>query len=88
MRVRLDFDAAPTSDAGTATSPARSRVRYVVGDARAARFDVSEDFSVTDRMTGGSVAQRAARRTHIFTAIQFATGIKSAELGSKADRVV
>jgi len=49
---------------------------------------VSEDFSVTDRMTGGSVAQRAARRTHIFTAIKFATGIKSAELGSKADRVV
>ena len=38
---------------------ARSRVRYAVEDARAAGFDVKEDLSVTDRMTGGSAAQRA-----------------------------
>jgi hypothetical protein len=40
---------------------ARSRVRYAVEDARAAGFEVGEDLSVTDRMTGGSAAQRAAR---------------------------
>ncbi|GAB7145263.1 hypothetical protein LRC484719_38640 [Mycobacterium riyadhense] len=40
---------------------ARSRVRYAVEDARAAGFDVGEDLSVTDRSSGGSVAQRAAR---------------------------
>lgn len=40
----------------------RSRVRYVVEDARAAGFDVGEDLSVTDRSRGGSAAQRAARQ--------------------------
>ncbi|ORA71407.1 hypothetical protein BST25_16925 [Mycobacterium heidelbergense] len=41
---------------------ARSRVRYVVEDARAAGFEVSEDLSVTDRTTGRSAAERAARQ--------------------------
>jgi hypothetical protein len=41
---------------------ARSRVRYAVLDARAAGFEVGEDFSVTDRMTGGSTVGRAARQ--------------------------
>jgi hypothetical protein len=40
----------------------RSRVRYAVEDARTAGFDVGEDLSVTDRLTGGSAAQRAARQ--------------------------
>lgn len=43
-------------------SAARSRVRYAVEDARTAGFAVGEDLSVTDRMTGGSTAQRAARQ--------------------------
>jgi hypothetical protein len=41
---------------------ARSRVRYAVEDARAAGFEVGEDLSVTDRESGGSAAQRAARQ--------------------------
>jgi hypothetical protein len=41
---------------------ARSQVRYAVEDARSAGFEVGEDLSVTDRMTGGSAAQRAARQ--------------------------
>ena len=41
---------------------ARSQIRYAVEDARSAGFEVGEDLSVTDRMTGGSAAQRAARQ--------------------------
>lgn len=41
---------------------ARSRVRYAVEDARTAGFAVGEDLSVTDRLTGGSAALRAARQ--------------------------
>jgi hypothetical protein len=41
---------------------ARSRMDYAVDDARTAGFDVGEDLSVTDRSTGGSPAQRAARQ--------------------------
>ncbi|WP_374025551.1 hypothetical protein [Mycobacterium sp. HNNTM2301] len=41
---------------------ARSRVRYAVDDARSAGFEVGEDLSVTDRVGGGSAAERAARR--------------------------
>ncbi|WP_240630156.1 hypothetical protein [Mycobacterium colombiense] len=41
---------------------ARSRVRYAVEDIQAAGFEVGEDLSVTDSMTGGSAAQRAARQ--------------------------
>jgi hypothetical protein len=43
---------------------ARSRLRYAVEDARTAGFDVGKDLSVTDRSTGGSAAQRAARHAH------------------------
>ena len=41
---------------------ARSRVRYAVEDVHTAGFEVGEDLSVADRMTGGSAAQRAARQ--------------------------
>ena len=41
---------------------ARSQMRYAVEDARSAGFEVGEDLSVTDRMTGGSAAQRVARQ--------------------------
>jgi hypothetical protein len=41
---------------------ARSRVRHAVENARTAGFEVAEDLSVTDRSTGGSAAQRAARQ--------------------------
>jgi hypothetical protein len=41
---------------------ARSQVRYAVEDARSAGYAVGEDLSVTDRMVGGSAAQRAARQ--------------------------
>jgi guanyl-specific ribonuclease Sa len=41
---------------------ARSRVRYAVEDARAAGFEVGEDLSVVDRMSGGSAVQRAVRQ--------------------------
>jgi hypothetical protein len=46
---------------------ARSRVRYAVQDARTAGFDVSQDLSVTDRLTGGSPTQRAARQAQAQT---------------------
>jgi hypothetical protein len=41
---------------------ARSRVRYAVEDASTAGYEIGEDLSVTDRMTGGSAVQRAARQ--------------------------
>ena len=41
---------------------ARSQIRYAVEDARSAGFEVGEDLSVTDRMSGGSAAQRVARQ--------------------------
>lgn len=44
---------------------ARSRVRYAIEDAHTAGFDVGEDLSVADRMTGGSAAQRAARAAQV-----------------------
>jgi hypothetical protein len=52
---------------------ARSRVRYAIEDAHTAGFEVGEDLSVTDRMAGGSSAQRAARRA---TAQAFASDIR------------
>ncbi|MGC1151776.1 hypothetical protein, partial [Mycobacterium sp.] len=36
--------------------------RYAVEDARSAGFEVGENLSVTDRMSGGSAAQQAARQ--------------------------
>ena len=41
---------------------ARSQMRYAVEDARSAGFEVGEDLSVIDRMTGGSAAQQVARQ--------------------------
>jgi hypothetical protein len=41
---------------------ARSQTRYAVEDARSAGFEVGEDLSVTDRMSGGSAAQQVARQ--------------------------
>src|SRR6201992_672679 len=41
---------------------ARSQMRYAVEDARSAGFEVGEDLSVADRMSGGSAAQRVARQ--------------------------
>ena len=41
---------------------ARALVRYAVEDARAVGFEVGEDLSVVDRMSGGSAAQRAVRQ--------------------------
>jgi hypothetical protein len=46
---------------------ARSRLRYAVEDANLAGFDVREDMSVTDRSTGSSPAQRAARQAQAQT---------------------
>jgi hypothetical protein len=41
---------------------ARSQMRYAVENARSAGFEVGEDLSVTDRMSGGSAAQMVARQ--------------------------
>jgi len=41
---------------------ARSQMRYAVEDARSAGFEVGEDLSITDRMSGGSAAQMVARQ--------------------------
>ena len=41
---------------------ARAQVRYAVEDARSAGFEVGEDLSVTDRMSGGSAVERVARQ--------------------------
>jgi hypothetical protein len=41
---------------------ARARMGYAVDDARTAGFDVGQDLSVTDRCSGGSAVQRAARQ--------------------------
>jgi hypothetical protein len=46
---------------------ARSRMRYAVEDARTAGFVVGEDLSVTDRFSGGSTVQRAARQAQAQT---------------------
>jgi hypothetical protein len=46
---------------------ARSRMRYAVEDARTAGFGVGEDLSVTDRFSGGSPVQRAARQAQAQT---------------------
>lgn len=46
---------------------ARARMEYAVDDARTAGFGVGEDLSVTDRFSGGSPAQRAARQAQAQT---------------------
>jgi hypothetical protein len=45
----------------------RSRIGYAIEDARTAGFDVGENLSVTDRSSGGSPAQRAARQAQAQT---------------------
>ena len=59
---------------------ARSQVRYAVEDARSAGFEVGEDLSVTDRMAGGSAAERAAR--------QAAAEAYAANIGGRAAQLV
>ncbi|OBK38182.1 hypothetical protein A5658_26600 [Mycobacterium sp. 1245111.1] len=56
-------DAATVARSGASElEAARSQIRYAVEDARSAGFQVGEDLSVTDRMVGGSAAERAARQ--------------------------
>jgi guanyl-specific ribonuclease Sa len=59
---------------------ARSQVRYAVEDARSAGFEVGEDLSVTDRMTGGSAAQMVAR--------QAAAEAHAANIGGRAAQLI
>jgi hypothetical protein len=59
---------------------ARSQMRYAVEDARSAGFEVGEDLSVTDRMRGGSAAQRAAR--------QAAAQAFAGDIGARAAQLV
>jgi hypothetical protein len=59
---------------------ARAQVRYAVEDARSAGFEVGEDLSVTDRTSGGSAAERAARQA---SAQAFA-----ADIGGRAAQLV
>ncbi|UMB68769.1 WXG100 family type VII secretion target [Mycobacterium paraterrae] len=74
-------DAASVARSGASDlEAARSQVRYAVEDARSAGFDVSENLSVTDRTTGGSVAQRAAR--------QAAAQAFAGEIGGRAAQLV
>ncbi|MGC2679948.1 MAG: hypothetical protein WA415_28870, partial [Mycobacterium sp.] len=56
-------DAASVARSGASDlEAARSQMRYAVEDARSAGFEVGENLSVTDRMSGGSAAQQAARQ--------------------------
>ena len=41
---------------------AGARVRYALQDAQTAGYEVGADLSITDRMSGGSTAERAARQ--------------------------
>jgi len=59
---------------------ARARVQYAVEDARAAGFEVGEDLSVTDRMSGGSAPQRVAR--------QAAAQAFAGDIGQRAGQLV
>jgi guanyl-specific ribonuclease Sa len=59
---------------------ARSQVRHAVEDARSAGFEVGEDLSITDRMAGGSAAQRVARKV--------AAEAHAANIGGRAAQLV
>jgi hypothetical protein len=61
---QLQSAAKVARSAASDLSTARSRVRYAVQDAHTSGFDVSESLSVTDRSSGGSTAQLAARQAH------------------------
>lgn len=74
-------DAATVARSGASElEAARSRVRYAVEDARAAGYEVDEDLSVADRMSGGSATQRAAR--------QAAAEAHAANIGGRAAQLV
>jgi hypothetical protein len=64
---QLDVAAKVARSGASDLYTARSRVRYAVEDARTAGFGVGEDLSVTDRFSGGSAAQRAARQAQAQT---------------------
>src|ERR1700733_2779392 len=59
---QLQSAASVARSGATDLDAARAQVRYAVEDARSAGFEVGEDLSVTDRMSGGSAAERAARQ--------------------------
>ncbi|MGB9252045.1 MAG: hypothetical protein WCC28_20265 [Mycobacterium sp.] len=59
---------------------ARSQMRYAVEDAGSAGFEVGEDLSVTDRMSGESAAQQVARRA--------AAQAFAADIGGRAAQLV
>jgi hypothetical protein len=59
---RLQSAASVARSGASDLDAARSQMRYAVEDARSAGFEVGEDLSVTDRMSGGSAAQRVARQ--------------------------
>ena len=74
-------DAASVARSGASElDAARSQVRYAVEDARSAGFEVGEDLSVTDRMAGGSAAERAAR--------QAAAEAHAANIGGRAAQLI
>jgi hypothetical protein len=74
-------DAASVARSGASElDAARSQMRYAVEDARSAGFEVGEDLSVTDRMAGGSAAQRASR--------QAAAQAFAANIGGRAAKLV
>jgi guanyl-specific ribonuclease Sa len=73
--------AATTARSGASElDAARSQVRYAVEDARSAGFEVGEDLSVTDRTSGGSAAQMAAR--------QVAAETHAANIGGRAAQLI
>jgi hypothetical protein len=59
---QLQEAASAARGGASALDAARSQMCYAVESARSAGFEVGEDLSVTDRMAGGSAAQRAARQ--------------------------
>jgi hypothetical protein len=68
MRADQMHEAATVARSGASDLyTARSRMQYGVEDARTAGFDVGQDLSVTDRSSGGSLAQRAARQAQAQT---------------------
>jgi guanyl-specific ribonuclease Sa len=77
---QLQEAAAVARSGASELDAARSQVRYAVDDARSAGFEVGEDLSITDRMTGGSAAQMVAR--------QAAAQTHAANIGGRAAQLV
>jgi hypothetical protein len=80
MADQLQSAAKVARSAASDLHTARSRVRYAVEDARTAGFDVRESLSVTDRSSGGSAVQRAARQVQAQTL--------AADIGQRAAQLV